>query len=254
MASILALVVALLSGGRAVAGEQARSPEPPPFFVVQADGSTLRLVAPPVEKGALLVGTLAGSGRLVSIPKRDVDLRRTTEMNRRPPPPAPTPEPAVRVLATGGSSLAKAGRLRTSPEEARRLLEAPSREPTAPAAPGVAAPSPRPTPVRAGEEGADDPRDASGRSEAWWHAHAGARRRELEEAEARLAVARADLTAAERADLLPGEAQQRSFVVRVQVARERVERETAAHAEAERRWRELEEDARKSGTPPGWLR
>ena len=240
--------------GRALAGEPAKAPEPPPFLVVQTDGSILNLVAPPVEKGALLVGTLSGSGRLVSIPKRDVDLRRTTEMNRRPLPPAPTPEPAVRVLATGGSSLAKAGRLKTSPEEARRILEAPSREGPGPATTPGASPQPRPTPGRTPEEDADDPRDASGRSEAWWQAHAGARRRELEEAEARLAAARGDLAAAERADLLPGEAQQRSFVVRVQVARERVERETSAHAEAERRWKDLEEDARRSGTPPGWLR
>ena len=62
------------------------------------------------------------------------------------------------------------------------------------------------------------------------------------------------LEAAERAWLGPSDAEQATFVLQVLAARERAERARAELRREEGRWEALQEEARKSGAFPGWLR
>ena len=51
-----------------------------------------------------------------------------------------------------------------------------------------------------------------------------------------------------------GEAERNSFIIRVIEARDVAEKARVQHRSAQGRWETLQEEARKAGAFPGWLR
>lgn len=225
-------------------------PRPAGWVVVRKDGARVTLDAPPRTEGGRLVGRLAGSGTLVSLPVARVDGEATARANAPgPPAAAPSPSagrPAPRPFET--PALGQRVRLTMSGEEARRHLEE-ARTGTpddGPAPEGT--PSAFPVAAQTGTT------DRSGRDEGWWRERAAVARGAAEQAAAELAAAEAALEAAERSYLGGSEAERTTFVVNVLDARNRAEAARAAHGRASERWVALQEDARKAGAYPGWLR
>ena len=222
-----------------------------PWVLVQADGTRVTFEAPPENRDGRFVGRLQGSGTLVSVPAVRVDTAATERANApgavavTPPPRVPpTPRP-FEILPLGDRV-----RMKASPEDARKILE--GARPGTPAP--VVSPQPGTTPavVPAAEEKA--PTDNLGRGEAYWRERAGAARGVVDEAEADLAAAEAQLQAAERSFLGVGEAERNTYVVRVIEARDVAEKARVQHRSASGRWEALQEEARKAGAFPGWLR
>lgn len=252
---VLSVSLALAAAAPLAGGEPGKGPAPAaPFRVVQTDGTTLVLSGPPEEKGGQLVGRLHGSGQLVSFPKRSLDAERTARANEAPPRPAPAPTPAARLLDDGQRPLGTQYPLKTNPEEARRKLES-AKKGSSGAGPAGSAPEARPpAPETSRAAAPEEPRDRSDRNEAWWRSQSSSRRRELDAAAARLKAAEAELDAADKSIMVGSEAQRNTWALRVQAARDEVAAARAEQDRAKRQWDELEEDARRSGTPPGWLR
>lgn len=226
------------------------------WIVVQADGARVVLEAPPATRDGRLVGRLAGAGTLVSIPVARVDAAATERANRTGAAPAPSPVSARQTPAPFATPpLGDLAKLTRSPEEARKVLES--------AVKGGTVPSPAPPPEGARTAGTaepaataelPEPKDLKGRGEAYWRERAAAARGVLEDAESSLAAAEAELRAAERSYLGVGEAERNTFIVRVIEARDVAERARAQHRSAAGRWEALQEEARKAGAFPGWLR
>lgn len=254
--------VLLATGAARVTPVPGGPPEPSgrPWTVVQADGMRVVFAAPPENRGGRLVGKLAGSGTLVSIPAARVDADATARANAPGEPgtaapvakPLPTPHP----LAT--PPLGSQVKLRKSAEEAQRIIEGARTGRPAPApSPGAraaSAPAEGAGAAEAPPPGEDAPVDRDGRGEEYWRERAGAARAEIDQAGQDLAVAEADLEAAERAYLGPSEGERNSFAIRVYEARDRAERARQDLRRATRRLEGLEEEARKAGAFPGWLR
>jgi hypothetical protein len=243
---VLLFSAALLAGDSGAAGTPP-APTPGSWVLVQTDGSRVVLAAPPEARGGRYVGKLEGPGTLVSIPAARVDAAATARANapqkradRRSPRVAPTPRPFETP------PLGERVKLKTSGNEARKVLEgARTGKPPSTPAPGV---SPVPEPEET------EPTDRSGRGESWWRERADAVRGELEEAPRSLAEAEASLEAAERAYLGESEGERATFVIHVVEARERAERAREEHRRAAARLEALQEEARKAGAFPGWLR
>lgn len=243
-----ALLLAVAAVAAAAAGPVAPTPASP-RVLVQTDGARVAFASPPVLRDGRWVGRLAGSGTLVSVPAARVDAAATARANvSGGEPPAPRPTAAPRPFET--PPLGDRARLRTSPEEASRVLDGTRR--------GTPAPPPTPGGEKAAEGASqpvpEEPKDALGRDEAWWRERAGVVRGEYEAAVQRLAVAEARLEAAERDYLGPSEAERNTFVLRIQEQRALVEEARQEHARASSAWEALQEEARKSGAFPGWLR
>lgn len=229
---------------------------PPPaasWIVVQKDGSRVVFAGKPEVRSGKLVGKLAGSGTLVSVPAARVDddaTRRANEPGASAEAPAasksvPTPRPfetpplgdRVKLGASGG--------------EASRILESSRKG------------DPAPEPSSQGEaEGAGEneaarpsaPTDRQGRDEAWWRERSGVVRADYDAASRSLAEAEARLEAAERAWLGGSRAERNTFVLRVNEGRAAAEAARAEFRRASAAWEALQEDARRSGAFPGWLR
>lgn len=227
----------------------ATSPAGRPWVVVQTDGTRLKFEASPESRSGMLVGRLQGSGTFVSIPIARVDTSATERANA-PGAVAPTPPP--RALATprpfATPPLGDRVRMKTSPEEARKILEG-ARAGTPAASPSVGT---TPSPAAALEEKA--PTDNHGRGETYWRERAEATRSLFDEAERNLAAAETQLKAAEQTSLHGGEAERNTYIVRVIEARAVAEKARAEHSSAKGRWEALQEEARKAGAFPGWLR
>jgi len=219
------------------------------WVVVQKDGARVSFAAPPVLRAGRWIGRMQGTGTLVSIPASRVDERATRRANApdaRADRPAPRAVPTPRPFET--PPLGERARLKTSGEEASRILEG-ARKGT---------PAPRPSISAAPDEGtppADDaPTDRYGRGEAWWRGRGAAVRGEIEEASRSLAEAEAWLEEAERSYLGPSEGERNSWSLRVQAARDRVDAARREQRRAAAAWDDLQEEARKAGAFPGWLR
>ena len=246
----LSLAAALASAALAVA----TPPEPDGWVVVQKDGSRVTLEGKPEVRSGKLVGRLRGSGTLVSIPEARVDGPATVRANApgaRAPTPVPVSAPAPRPWET--PPLGDRVRLTKPADEAQRVLEGarpggprPAAEPSA-AAPG-ATPGPKEAPTGSG------PVDLMGRGEEYWRERAAGLRAQLQEAERALAQAEADLESAERAYLGRSEAERTTFAVKLIEARDLAARARREHGQSSVRWQSFEEEARKSGAFPGWLR
>lgn len=225
-----------------------------PWVVVQKDGTRVTFDVPPRASGGRLVGTLRGSGTLVSIPEARVDGEATARANSPGGAAAPVPKAISTPRPFETPPLGDRAKLTKSGEEAQRLLEG--------ARAGAPGASPSPSPSRPpGDAGAAakapadvPPVDRLGRGEDYWRARAAALRSELVDAERELAQAEADLESAERAYLGRGEAERTTFVVNLISARDRAERARRDHGQSSARWQALEEEARKSDAFPGWLR
>ena len=210
----------------------------------------MAFAAPPEKRAGRLVGRLEGSGALVSIPAANVDVDATARANAPTPPgvvtPPPKQEPARRPFET--PSLGDRVKLRKTGEEARRALES--------ARTGTPQPAPPPgtTSTEAQIPQAAAPADRLGRGEELWRERAGAIRGALQQAEQGRAEAEAELEAAERAYLGGSGPERTTFVVRVLEARDRAERARQEHRRASDSWETLQEEARKAGAFPGWLR
>jgi hypothetical protein len=192
---------------------------------------------------------MRGAGTLVSIPAARVDAGATARANApgaELAAPAPRAAPTPRPFET--PPLGDRARLKTSGEEASRALEGVRR----------GAPPPLPSPEKEAAGGAVPadaaPTDRQGRDEAYWRERAGVVRGEFEEAGQRLAVAEASLEAAERAFLGRSEAERNSFVLRIQEQRALVEEARQMYQRSSAAWDALQEEARKAGAFPGWLR
>lgn len=256
MRAALVVLMAALAGATARAPGASSRPAGRPWTVVQADGTKVVFASAPENRGGRLVGILAGSGTLVSIPAARVDAEATARANA-PGEAAPSAvvakrRPTPHPFAT--PSLGSQVKLNTSAEEAQRRLEE--------ARTGTAGPAPSPEPSP-GAKAADDepaspgetaPVDLQGRDEEYWRERAGVVRTQAEQAELDLAWAEAELHAAERAYLGGSEGERNSFVLRVTEARDRAERARQEHRRAKGRWDALQEEARKAGAYPGWLR
>lgn len=237
-----ALAALVLGAGSLVPGA---AEAPGAWVVVQRDGARLTFEAPPRQQGRRLVGRLAGSGTLVSVPAGEVDPEATRRANEpgepaaAPARPAPTPRPFE------APPLGDRVRLVRPKEEAQAILEG-ARKGT---------PSPARTATAAAETvEVPEPTDRLGRGEGYWRERADERRAALEEAEAERTAAEAELAVAERAWLGASDAERTTFVLQLLAARERAERARAIHRRAEERWESLGEEARKAGAFPGWLR
>ncbi len=240
-AAAAALVVALRAPG--LAGADA-----PSTFVLK-DGTEVTFAAPPETRGRALVGRLAGTGQLVSVPASAVDQERTRARAARPAAPA-TPAPTA-PRPSSGQSLGDAGKLNRSPEEARRLLESARRADPAQrleeteAVPGAAGKSPA----------SRSEKDWQGRDQGYWADRARKVREQLGAARQELASARADRQAAE--DAIPfGRSQGvwNTYGMAVNEARRREEAAAARVTELEGQLEKLSDEARKAGAPPGWIR
>jgi hypothetical protein len=228
-----------------------RAPGEPPeegWVVVRKDGARVTFEAPPRTEGGRLVGRLRGSGTLVSLPAARVDAKATARANAPGTPAvvaipaAPTPRPFETP------PLGQRVRLTMSAEDARRHLEeARTGTPDSGPPPGETA-APAPVPEEAGAK------DRIGRDESEWRERAAVVRSAAEEAAAALAAAEAALEAAERSYLGGSEAERTTFVLNVLDARNRAEAARAEHRRARARWEALQEEARKAGAFPGWLR
>jgi hypothetical protein len=99
-------------------------------------------------------------------------------------------------------------------------------------------------------------RDASGRTEAQWRDRAAAVRERIEQAEAELAVAQEESRRLENDFYAWSDGNYRERVIRPawDQARERVKLLEDEVVKAREELDNLSEEARKSGTPPGWLR
>lgn len=246
LAAAGALLAAVAGGGPA-----AERPSPGPGWVlVQVDGARVVLQAPPEARDGKLVGRLAGTGTLVSVPEARVDAEATRAANAaRPGSPARAAAPRRTAAPLAAPSLGDVGKLARSPEEVRRILES--------AAKRDAVPAPSPPPGAMDATATAEPpaaKDREGRGEAYWRERAAAARGVLETAQRELAAAEAELRAAERSFLGVGEAERNSFIIRVIEARDVAERARAEHQSASGRWEALQEEARKAGAFPGWLR
>lgn len=220
-------------------------------MVVQKDGTRVTFVEPPRSESGRLVGRLQGSGTLVSIPETRVDAPATARANvPGAVAPAPTRAPTPRPFQT--PPLGNRVRLSKTGEEAQRVLEGARPAPTRTSGPGQTPPSgttPAPTETPQGE-----PVDRLGRGEDYWRQRAAGLRSALEEAERELAQAEADLEAAEKAYFGPSDGERTTFVVRLIEARDRAARARREHGQSSVRWQAFEEEARKAGAFPGWLR
>jgi hypothetical protein len=223
------------------------------WVVVQKDGARVTFDGRPEVRSGKLVGRLLGPGTLVSIPAARVDDEATRRANEpgaaAPVPAAAKPAPTPRPFET--PPLGDRAKLKTSPEEASRLLASSRTGSAAPAA------SPAPESESAGGKkaaGPEAPTDRQGRDEAWWRERAGAVRGDYEGAAQALAEAEARLEAAERAYLGGSRAERNTFVIRVNEERAAAERAREEHRRASEAWEALQEEARKSGAFPGWLR
>lgn len=252
MRTALVLVLALSGPVPTPSGAPgtANPPAGRPWVLVQADGTRVTFEAPPQERSGRLVGRLHGSGTLVSIPAARVDGKATERANTpgavAATLSAPTARPTPGPFET--PPLGDRVRMKTSGEEARRILENARIGTPAP----TAQPGTTPTVVPVPEEKA--PTDNQGRGEAYWRERAGAARGVFDEAERNLAEAEAQLEAAERSYLGVGEAERNTYVVRVIEARDIAEKARVEHRSAAGRWEALQEEARKAGAFPGWLR
>ena len=221
-----------------------------PWVVVQTDGTRVTFEALPESRSGRLVGRLQGSGTLVSVPAARVDTAATERANAPGAAAATLPAPTVR--STPGPfetpPLGDRVRLKASGENARIILEG--------VRTGTPSPAPQPgtTPTVAPVPDEKAPTDNLGRGEAYWRERAGAARGVLDEAETNLAAAEAQLQAAERSYLGVTGAERNTFVVRVIDARAVAEKARAEHHSAAGRWEALQEEARKAGAFPGWLR
>ncbi len=253
MKAVFVLVLVLAAPGPlpvpSVGPPAATPPVGRPWVVVQTDGTRLKFDAAPESRSGKLVGRLEGSGTFVSIPVARVDAAATERANA-PGAVAPTPLPRAPATPRPFAILPLCDRVRmkTSPEDARKILEG-ARAGT-PAASPVAGTTPSPS---AGPE-EKPPTDNHGRSETYWRERAEATRGVYDEAERNLAAAEAQLLAAERTSLHGGEAERNTYVVRVIEARAVAEKARAEHTSAKGRWEALQEEARKAGAFPGWLR
>jgi hypothetical protein len=197
---------------------------------------------------------MQGSGALVSIPAARVDAAATARANatdgEAPRPTLPTAAPTPRPFET--PPLGDRVKLTTSGKEASRVLEG--------ARTGV--PSAEPAPLPKGEQEAalaGAPADAAdadrlGRDEASWRERAAVVRGEFEAAGQALAEAEARLEAAERAYLGRSQAERNTFVLKVQEERALADAARREYQRASTAWEALQEEARKSGALPGWLR
>ena len=230
----------------------ATPPAPRPWVLVQSDGTRVTFEAPPQDRSGRLVGRLRGSGTLVSIPSTRVDTA-ATELANAPGAdaftlPAPTVRPTLRPFET--PPLGDRVRMKASPGDAQKILE--GAKTGTPLPPPVPQPGTSPLVTPVPEEKA--PTDNLGRGETYWRERAGAARGVFDEAESNLAAAEAQLQAAERSFLGVGEAERNSFVIRVIEARDLAEKARMEHRSAKGRWEALQEEARKAGAFPGWLR
>ncbi len=89
-----ALLLAALDAGVSPAAPPP-SPTPAPYVLVQTDGSVVRLRMAPERKGKNLVGHLAPSGQLVSIPSEKVDEKKTVAANAGGGSAAPASEKSI---------------------------------------------------------------------------------------------------------------------------------------------------------------
>jgi hypothetical protein len=253
-AAVVLVLGLAVSGAAPTPPGAAGKPTPPsgrPWVLVQVDGTRVTFVALPESRDGRFVGRLQGSGTLVSVPTVRVDAAATERANApgavavTPPPRVPSTPRPFEVLPLGDRV-----RMKARPEDARKILEGARQGTPVP----VLTPQPGTTPadVPAAEEKA--PTDNLGRGEAYWRERAGAARGVVDEAEAALTAAEAQLAAAERSYLGVGEAERNTYVVRVIEARDVAEKARAQHRSASGRWEALQEEARKAGAFPGWLR
>ncbi|MFN7987253.1 MAG: hypothetical protein U0529_07270 [Thermoanaerobaculia bacterium] len=251
MTALLLLLLGLAAAGTPPPATPA---EGGPWIVVQKDGTRVTFDSPPRASGGRLVGTLRGSGTLVSVPEARVDREATAKANAPGAVLAPAPKAVATPRPFETPPLGDRAKLTRSAEEAQRLLEGTR------AGTGTASPSPpaSPSPASPGEAvrvpAESAPVDRMGRGEEYWRERAGALRSELVQAERELAQAEADLESAERAYLGRSEAERTTFVVQLLEARDRAARARREHGESSVRWQALEEEARKAGAFPGWLR
>lgn len=230
----------------------AAPPPEAPWIVVQKDGGRVVFAGRPAVRSGKLVGSLAGTGTLVSVPVARVDEDATRKANEPGSPAAasaaPKAVPTPRPFET--PPLGDRVRLRASGEEASRILES-SRK---------GDPATAPSPAAGAEEAEAEPRrvaeptDRQGRDESWWRERAAVVRGDYESAGQVLAEAEARLEAAERAYLGGSQAERNTFVLRVNEERAAAEAARAEYRRASSAWEALQEDARKSGAFPGWLR
>jgi hypothetical protein len=226
-----------------------------PYVVLRPDGTEIHLMEPPTRKGPLLVGRLWPQGTLVSFPAREVDAARTEAANAAGAP-GPTPTPGALVLADVARRarptpvpLTDLGKLNRSRGEAEKELSKASGTAKQPDA-EVEAERPRRL-HRAPET--QDHLDVNGHGEEWWRARARDVREELNEAREEAAASEADAVAWERG-WIPGGTARSSWAWELQQRRDAAQRARARAAAAERKMRELEDEARKADAYPGWLR
>ncbi|MBK9966118.1 MAG: hypothetical protein IPP07_14890 [Holophagales bacterium] len=219
------------------------------WIVVQTDGTRLKFEAAPESRSGKLVGRLQGSGTFVSIPVARVDASATERANAPGAvAPTPPPRPAATPRPFAIPPLGDRVRMKTSPEDARRILEG-AKAGTPEASPPAGT---TPSPSAAAEE--RPPTDNHGRGETYWRERAEATRGVFDEAERNLAAAENQLKAAEQSFLGVGEAERNTYIVRVIEMRAVAEKARAEHTSAKGRWEALQEEARKAGAFPGWLR
>jgi hypothetical protein len=221
--------------------------------MLRSDGSRIELLEPPRARRGLLVGRLWPQGTLVSFPARDIDAAGTKRANEGgAPAPAPPAKQApvepsfapptlgarvkhIRPRADVERELAKSSGTARPEDEADDEAERPRRRvPRVPEVP--------------------DHVDLEGRGEDYWRARARALRADVNDARASLAAAEAEREAWERSWVPTGDVERSSWAWEIQMRRDAVDRARARLEAAERRLKEMEDEARKLDAYPGWLR
>lgn len=172
-----------------------------------------------------------------------------------------TPTPVRVVTPSAGTKTSFGGqfKLKKSPEEARRLLEGASGSATK--APAESLPERESVEARRARRGARsaaepaEPLDLDGHGEAWWRSRMQQARDAAAREKAGYEAAEAAAGGYERSFPSWGSpAQQSSFGAELQRLRNDRDMRKVRAEDAQRRVLEIEEEARRKGALPGWLR
>ena len=224
--SRIALAAAVLAGVPLLAAEKP-TPTPKPKAARKLGGGSFGTPpAPTPTPGGSDTGSLADVVRKTQEEPASADRKPTRKIvitNESLRRPEPTPSGAS-VTITGGAG-------------SKPVVTLP--------------PEPTPTPGFPSEY-----RDASGRTEAEWRGRAEGARQRVEQADADLAAAQEEARRLENDFYAWSDGNYRERVIRPawDKAKERVKHVEDEVVKAREGLAALEEEARKSGTPPGWLR
>lgn len=221
----------------------------PPEAIVLLSGHRIAVEGEVREDGNRLVFKTAG-GKLYSVPISEIDVEASlAPEEKKEPTPAPAPTADARPLPRR--------QIKVTDEEKRRLLDELAKNRS-----GQPAPEQRALTREGLEEElerADRKRESDEASAERWRARARERREALQRGRDRLAALqeqerRLQDQILQLSSMGYSGDQMSAQILQLEQTRGMIDRAREAISAAERAWAQLEEDARRAGALPGWLR